>query len=64
MKALRISTALLCTTAIGILIAFLGGLEFQLSWRDNDAQAIDFFNQDEEGDPADTDPFSQEKCAS
>ncbi len=63
MKALRISTALLCTTAIGLLVASFWGLEFQLSWRGNDAQAIDFFNQDEKGDAADAEPFWHENGA-
>ena len=63
MKALRISTAVLCATAIGILVASLWGLEFQLSWRGNDAQAIDFFSQDEEGDAADAEPFWHENGA-
>ena len=60
MKALRISTAFLCATAIGILLASFGGLDIQLSWRGNDAQAIDFFNQDQKGDAADAEPFWRE----
>lgn len=63
MKALRISAAFLCATAIGILLASFGGLDIQLSWRGNDAQAIDFFNQDKEGDAADAQPFWRENSA-
>ena len=63
MKALRISTALLCATAIGILLASFGGLEIQVNWRNNDAQAIDFFNKDKEGDAAGEEPFWRENAA-
>ena len=63
MKALRISTALLCVTAIALVFASFGGLELQLSWRGNDAQAIDFFSKDDEGDTADGKPFWREDGA-
>ncbi|MFV1978259.1 MAG: trypsin-like peptidase domain-containing protein, partial [Myxococcota bacterium] len=63
MNALRVSTALLCATAIALLFASYGGLDIQLSWRGNDAQAIDFFNKDEEGDAADGEPFWHENSA-
>jgi serine protease Do len=60
MNALRVSTALLSATAIALLFASFGGLDIQLSWRGNDAQAIDFFSKDEEGDAADGEPFWRE----
>jgi len=63
MKALRVSTALLCTTAIAFLIASYGGLDIQLSWRSNDAQAIDFFGKDDEADAAAGEPFWKENGA-
>jgi len=46
MKALRVSTALLCATTIALLLASWGGLEIRVGWRDNDAKAIDFFGTD------------------
>jgi serine protease Do len=63
MKALRISTAFLFATAIGILLASFGGLDIQVSWRDNDARAIDFFNKDKSDDTADGEPFWHENGA-
>jgi serine protease Do len=63
MKALRISTAFLCVTTIGILLASFGGLDIQLSWRGNDAQAIDFFNKDDNGDSTGVEPFWRENGA-
>jgi serine protease Do len=63
MKALRISAAFLCITAIALLLASFGGLDIQLSWRGNDAQAIDFFSKDDEGDTADAEPFWREDGA-
>jgi serine protease Do len=63
MKALRVSTAFLCATAIALLFASFGGLDIQLSWRGNDAQAIDFFSKDDEGDAADEKPFWRENGA-
>jgi len=63
MKALRISAAFLCATAIGMLLASFGGLDIQVSWRGNDAQAIDFFNEDENGDTAGAEPFWRENGA-
>jgi len=60
MKALRISTAFMCATVIGLLLASFGGLDIQVSWRGNDAQAIDFFNKDKKGDAADAEPFWRE----
>ena len=60
MKALRVSAALLCTTAIALLIASFGGLDIQVSWRGNDAQAIDLFNKDDSGDATDAKPFWRE----
>ena len=63
MTALRISTALLCATAIGILLASFGGLDIQVSWRGNDAQALDFFDKDENGDTAGAEPFWRENGA-
>jgi S1-C subfamily serine protease len=63
MKALRISTAFLCITATALLLASFGGLDVQLSWRGNDAHAIDFFGKDDEGDTADAEPFWREDGA-
>jgi S1-C subfamily serine protease len=63
MKALRISTAFLFATAIVMLLASFGGLDIQLSWRGNDAQAIDFFNEDDNGDTAGAEPFWSENGA-
>jgi serine protease Do len=63
MTALRISTGLLCLTAIGLLLASFGGLDIQLSWRNNDAKAIDFFSKDKESDAADAEPFWRENGA-
>jgi len=63
MKALRVSTAFVCATAIALLLASLGGLDIQLSWRDNDAQAIDFFGKDDASDTADDKPFWKEDGA-
>jgi len=63
MKALRISTAFLCVTAIGMLLASFGGLDIQVSWRGNDAQAIDFFNKEKQGDDANGEPFWREDGA-
>ncbi len=63
MKALRISTAFLCATAIGILLASFGGLDIQVSWRGNDAQAIDFFSKDKQDHDADEKPFWREDGA-
>ncbi len=62
MKALRISTAFLCTAAIGILLASLGGLDIQLRWRGIDAHALDLFGKDKEKekDAAATQPFWRE----
>jgi serine protease Do len=60
MNALRISTAFLCITVIGIVLASFGGLDIRVSWRGNDAQAIDFFNNDKEGDDAGAEPFWRE----
>ncbi len=62
MKALRVSTALLGTTAIAFLIASFGGLDIQLSWRANDARAIDFFGKDDDADAGE--PFWKENGAS
>jgi serine protease Do len=64
MKALRISTAFLCATIIGFLFASFGGLDIQVSWRGNDAQAIDFFGKDEKDNAADEEPFWRENGAS
>jgi serine protease Do len=63
MKALRISTAFLLTTAIGLLFASFGGLDIQVSWRGNDAQAIDFFNKDKKADASDEESFWRENAA-
>ena len=64
MKALRISTALVCTAAIGALAASLfGGLDIQLSWRGSEAKAIDFFGKDETDDEADGELFWHENAA-
>jgi serine protease Do len=63
MKALRISTAFLFATVIGILLASFGGFDIQVSWRDNDARAIDFFNKDKTDDTADGEPFWHEDGA-
>jgi serine protease Do len=63
MKALRVSTAFLCLTAIGLLLASFGGLDIEVSWRGNDAQAIDFFNKDKQGDDANAEPFWREDGA-
>ncbi|MBW2542476.1 MAG: DegQ family serine endoprotease [Deltaproteobacteria bacterium] len=59
MKALRVSTALVCTTAIAFLIASYVGLDIQLSWRSNDARAIDLFGKDDEAKAA-GEPFWKE----
>jgi len=59
MKALRVSTALLCATTIALLFASLGGLEIRVGWRDNDAQAIDFFGKDKKEEAAEA-PFWHE----
>ncbi len=63
MNALRIATAFLCITTIGILVASFGGFDIQLSWRGNDAQAIDFFSKDPKGNAADAEPFWHENGA-
>jgi len=63
MKALRVSTALLCTTAIAILIASFGGLDIQVSWHGNDARAIDFFSKNKAADAAEAEPFWRENAA-
>jgi serine protease Do len=63
MKALRVSTAFLCATAIATLLASFGGLEIQVGWRDNDARAIDFFGKDKKADAADAEPFWKEDAA-
>jgi len=60
MKALRISTALLCSVAIGILLASFGGLDIQVHWRGNDAHAIDFFGKDKAKDEGGGKPFWRE----
>jgi len=59
MKALRVSAALLCATAIALLIASFGGLDIEVSWRGNDAQAIDLFNK-EKDDATNEGPFWHE----
>ncbi len=58
MKAMRISTALLCTAALGIALVSAGGLKIELSWRGNDAQATDLFSGNK--DAADAKPFWHE----
>jgi serine protease Do len=63
MKALRVSAALLFTTAIALLIASSGGLDIQVNWRGNDAQAIDLFTKDNSGDATDAEPFWREDGA-
>jgi serine protease Do len=63
MKALRVSTALLCTTAIAFAIASFAGLDVELSWRGNDARAIDFFGNDDESDAETSAPFWKENGA-
>jgi len=61
MKALRISTAFVCTTVIAIFVASLvGGFDIQVNWRSSDAKAIDFFGKDETSDADDGKPFWRE----
>jgi serine protease Do len=64
MKALRISTALVCTTIFGALAASLfGGFDIQLSWRNSDAKAIDFFSKDKKSEDTDGEIFWRENEA-
>ena len=64
MNALRISTALVCTTAIAVLAAsLLGGIDIQVSWHGGDAKAIDFFSKDDKSDAAEGQPFWRENGA-
>ena len=64
MKALRISTTLVCTTTIAVLAtSLLGGVDIQVSWRGSDANAIDFFGKDDESKAAEEKPFWRENEA-
>ena len=50
MTTRRIVTLLLCTAAAGLLL-LAGTFDVQVSWRDNDARALDFFgSKDKESD--------------
>jgi serine protease Do len=60
MKALRVSTALVGTTVIALLLVTFGGLDVQVSWRGNDAHAIDLFGGGKEASAAEDEPFWKE----
>ncbi|HXV35921.1 MAG TPA: Do family serine endopeptidase [Myxococcota bacterium] len=62
MKTLRTSTALLCAAALALALLAAVGLQIEVSWRGNEARAIDLFGG-EKSDAADSGVFWHEDDA-